>query len=302
MIEAFFKIVCCGRDTIQDGAQDDRPRVTFAEADLKTDANGNVSTAVTASKASQGAAYFSMVSSLSSRGGAGAYAAMGEADSMVVSQLEELGGQLGTPCLKYPKGGRSAGAAKSRYIAVMPCDFSKAPEDDVINKAHSEKPEWGRKLKFWRQGRIAFWRDQDAYRAGAPPKAMASLNSLLAVEWVPERPCDVIVRYTVTGRPNKAPQNELNQVEEEPSTSSEQGSSWTIEFGSIDQARYWRNTLQDLLDALRQADQIAGDGETCRRSQEFDYDEANGDETSNKPSHPAHAITDPGRTRSLTFA
>lgn len=295
MLEAFYKIVCCGRDSIQD----DRPRVTFAEADAKTDAQGNLSRSVVGkSDDVGGAASYYMLSRTQSEVSA---SRSGEESMLVaVSQLEELGGQLGTLCLKYPKGGRSAGAAKSRYIAVMPCDFSKSPEDDAVDaavQAHSEKPEWGRKLKFWRQGRIAFWRDQDAYRAGAPPKAMASLNTLLSVDWEPERPCDVTVRYTVTGRTHKLTRAEANQdqVEEEPSTCSEQGSSWTIEFGSIDQARYWRNTLQDLLAALKVAEQVAGDDTDYKRSTEFDYDETNGDETPEKPISMADA-----RTRSRT--
>lgn len=257
MFDSFFKLVCCAKAQEKRGRHvsfrdvDDAPRADAAPgAGQAAPVRGSQEPLICAIHSSRSVSCVGFL--------------RGSELSHMVSQLEELGSQLGVLCLKYPKEGRNNGSARSRYVAVMPCDFRK----DVAETAD----EGAKKLRFWKQGRIAYWRDQEAYRGGAQPKAMVSLASVLEAQWTTERPCDVVLKYAAVSSSSMSPGVTKGNAQE-PDTSCE--GSWILQMGSIDQARYWKNTLTELLQILRstEVEQLEGEPVVTYAHQAEDFQE-----------------------------
>jgi len=111
-------------------------------------------------------------------------------DRQAVEAFEALAARLECECQKYPKsGGGMFTNPQSRYLAAM-------ARDDVWVASQES---WQMRLRYWRKGKLVYWKDRQSYLRKEKPKGSLDLLSISKVIWEQEEPQNVTVRHVAGG-------------------------------------------------------------------------------------------------------
>lgn len=132
-------------------------------------------------------------------------------------EIEQAAKCLATTCKKMPlhPGALLGGGAKERYIAMKPLDFENGAS-------------WSTMLKAWRKGKLGYWVDEKAFKAGQDPKGTINLLDVTKVT-IPDKHMEQVLIKFRDGT---------------------QDGHLTLQFKDYSTATAWRDTFKELRSRL----------------------------------------------------